>query len=55
VSPAHAASGFSGIGYRTDKVKVVKVSKKTGEPTPVPILSVSGAAGAKANSEQQDE
>jgi len=36
-------------------VKVVKVSKKTGEPTPIAILSVSGAAGAKAHSGQQDE
>jgi len=28
--------GFSGIGYRTDKVKVLKVSKKTGEPAVEP-------------------
>jgi len=36
-------------------VKVVKVSMKTGEPTLIAILSVSGATGAKAHSEQQDE
>ena len=30
--------GYSGIGYKTDKVKVLKVSKKTGEPSVVPTI-----------------
>lgn len=32
VSKTPCAIGYSGMGYRTDKVKVVKVSKETGEP-----------------------
>ncbi len=32
VATTPSAIGFSGIGYRTDKVKVIKVAKKTGEP-----------------------
>ena len=38
VSTTPTAIGFSGIGYRTDKVKVVKVSKKTGEPSVAPSI-----------------
>jgi phosphate transport system substrate-binding protein len=38
VSTTPSAIGFSGIGYRTDKVKVVKVSKKTGEPSVEPTI-----------------
>jgi len=30
--------GFSGIGYKTDKVKVVKVAKKAGEPSVAPTI-----------------
>ena len=30
--------GPLGIGYRTDKVKVIKVSKKTGEPSVEPTI-----------------
>jgi phosphate transport system substrate-binding protein len=32
------AIGFSGIGYKTDKVKVLKVSKKKGEPAVEPSI-----------------
>lgn len=32
------AIGYSGIGYRTDKVKVLKVSKKKGEPGIEPTI-----------------
>jgi phosphate transport system substrate-binding protein len=32
------AIGFSGIGYKTDKVKVLKVSKKKGEPAVMPSI-----------------
>ncbi len=32
------AIGYSGIGYRTDKVKVLKVSKKTGEAAVEPSI-----------------
>lgn len=32
------AIGYSGIGYRTDKVKVLKVSNKTGEPGVQPTI-----------------
>jgi phosphate transport system substrate-binding protein len=38
VSTTPSAIGFSGIGYRTDKVKVVKVSKKTGDPSVEPTI-----------------
>ena len=38
VATTPSAIGFSGIGYRTDKVKVVKVSKKTGEPGIEPTI-----------------
>ncbi len=30
--------GYSGIGYRTDKVKVIKVAKKTGDPSIEPTI-----------------
>ena len=33
------AIGYSGLGYRTDKVKIVKVSKKTGEPAIMPSIA----------------
>ena len=32
------AIGYSGIGYRTDKVKVLKISKKKGEPAIEPTI-----------------
>jgi phosphate transport system substrate-binding protein len=38
VATTPSAIGFSGIGYRTDKVKVIKVSKKTGEPGIEPTI-----------------
>ena len=38
VATTPTAIGFSGIGYRTDKVKVVKVSKKAGEPGVAPSI-----------------
>jgi phosphate transport system substrate-binding protein len=38
VATTPTAIGFSGIGYKTDKVKVVKVSKKTGEPGVAPSI-----------------
>ena len=38
VATTPTAIGFSGIGYRTDKVKVVKVAKKTGEPSVAPSI-----------------
>lgn len=38
VGTTPTAIGFSGIGYRTDKVKVVKVSKKAGEPSVAPTI-----------------
>ena len=38
VGTTPTAIGFSGIGYKTDKVKVVKVSKKTGEPGVAPSI-----------------
>lgn len=38
VGTTPTAIGFSGIGYRTDKVKVVKVSKKAGEPSVAPSI-----------------
>ena len=33
-----SAIGYSGIGYRTDKVKVLKISKKKGEPSVEPTI-----------------
>ena len=33
------AIGYSGMGYKTDAVKVLKVSKKTGEPGVVPSIA----------------
>ncbi len=38
VAGTPSAIGFSGIGYRTDKVKVIRVSKKTGEPSVEPTI-----------------
>lgn len=38
VSTTPSAIGFSGIGYRTNKVKVIKVAKKTGEPSIEPTI-----------------
>ncbi len=38
VSTTASSIGYSGIGYRTDKVKVIKVSKKTGEPSVEPTI-----------------
>ena len=38
VSNTPSAIGYSGIGYRTDKVKVIKVSKKTGDPSVEPTI-----------------
>jgi phosphate transport system substrate-binding protein len=38
VSTTPSAIGFSGIGYRTDKVKVVKVARKTGEAGIAPSI-----------------
>jgi phosphate transport system substrate-binding protein len=32
------AIGYSGMGYRTDKVKVLKVAKKAGEPAVAPTI-----------------
>jgi phosphate transport system substrate-binding protein len=32
VESTPSAIGYSGFGYKTDKVKILKVSKKTGEP-----------------------
>ena len=39
VASTPTAIGYSGIGYRTDKVKVLKVSKKTGEPSVEPNIT----------------
>jgi phosphate transport system substrate-binding protein len=38
VANTPGAIGYSGLGYRTDKVKIVNVSKKTGEPGVVPSI-----------------
>ena len=38
VANTPGAIGFSGIGYKTDKVKVVPVSKKKGEPAVAPSI-----------------
>jgi len=38
VETTPGAIGYSGIGYRTDKVKVLKVSKKKGEPAIEPTI-----------------
>lgn len=39
VSSTPTAIGYSGIGYRTDKVKVLNVSKKKGEPAVEPTIT----------------
>ena len=39
ISNTATAIGYSGIGYRTDKVKVLKVSKKKGEPGVEPSIA----------------
>jgi len=39
VANTPGALGYSGLGYRTDKVKVVPVSKKAGEPAVVPSIA----------------
>ena len=39
VSTTPTAIGYSGIGYRTDKVKVLKVAKKKGEPAVEPTIT----------------
>ncbi len=38
VGSTPGAIGYSGIGYKTDKVKVLKVAKKTGEPSVEPNI-----------------
>ena len=38
VETTPGAIGYSGIGYRTDKVKVLKVAKKKGEPSVEPTI-----------------
>jgi phosphate transport system substrate-binding protein len=38
VATTPGAIGYSGIGYRTDKVKVLHVSKKKGEPAITPTI-----------------
>ena len=38
VAHTPSAIGYSGIGYRTDKVKVLRVSKKAGEPSIEPTI-----------------
>ena len=38
VANTPGALGYSGFGYKTDKVKIVKVSKKTGEPSIMPSI-----------------
>ncbi|ODU25286.1 MAG: phosphate-binding protein [Verrucomicrobia bacterium SCN 57-15] len=39
VSRTPNAIGYSGLGYRTDKVKVLRVSKKKGEPAIEPAIA----------------
>jgi phosphate transport system substrate-binding protein len=39
VSNTPTAIGYSGIGYRTNKVKVLKVAKKTGDPAIEPNIT----------------
>ena len=39
VSSTPTAIGYSGIGYKTDKVKVLKVSKKKGDPSVEPTIA----------------
>ena len=39
VSSTPTAIGYSGIGYRTDKVKVIKVAKKKGDPSVEPTIT----------------
>ncbi|HTD66344.1 MAG TPA: phosphate ABC transporter substrate-binding protein [Candidatus Limnocylindria bacterium] len=38
VANTPSALGYSGLGYKTDKVKIVNVSKKTGEKAVVPSI-----------------
>lgn len=38
VSRTPGAIGYSGIGYRTDEVKVLSISRRTGEPAIAPTL-----------------
>jgi phosphate transport system substrate-binding protein len=38
VANTPGAIGYSGFGYKTDKVKILKVSKKTGEPSVTPSI-----------------
>ena len=38
VETTPSSIGYSGIGYRTGKVKVIKVSKKTGDPSVEPTI-----------------
>ncbi len=39
ISSTPTAIGYSGIGYKTDKVKVLKVSKKKGDPSVEPTIA----------------
>jgi phosphate transport system substrate-binding protein len=39
VASTPTAIGYSGLGYRTDKVKVLKVSPKTGQPAVMPSIT----------------
>lgn len=39
VSRTPNAIGYSGLGYKTDKVKVIKVSKKKGDPHVAPSIA----------------
>jgi phosphate transport system substrate-binding protein len=38
VANTPSAIGYSGLGYKTDKVKIVKVAKKTGDPAIAPSI-----------------
>jgi phosphate transport system substrate-binding protein len=38
VANTRGAIGYSGFGYKTDKVKILKVSTKTGEPSVMPSI-----------------
>ena len=38
VANTPGALGYSGLGYKTDKVKIVKVSAKTGQPSIIPNI-----------------
>jgi phosphate transport system substrate-binding protein len=39
VANTPSSLGYSGLGYKTDKVKIVNVSKKTGEKAVVPSIA----------------